>query len=197
MSTRHGSRRAIPDKDEAITASEVLAFGRNMLKECHLEGLVHGSISKEVRYLASRSHASLIGLQHALEAVKDLREALDSSEAEDSARPYTHLLPAGTNRVLQLEVINEEEINSSLLNYYSIGETQDRTKSVLLDLLVKLLSQPCFDELRTKKQLGYSVELSELCSKGAMALCINIESESAPAHLDEEVELFLEWAVRD
>ena len=63
----------------------------------------------------------------------------------------------------------------------------------ILELLVHLISEPAFDQLRTKEQLGYIVHTS---SKKIGPLCglqmIVQSSHKDPAYLDTRIELFLE-----
>ena len=62
----------------------------------------------------------------------------------------------------------------------------------MLSLLVHLIHEPAFDQLRTQEQLGYVVSTSTSIAVSSMALEIKIQSTRAPWYLEERVETFLE-----
>lgn len=52
--------------------------------------------------------------------------------------------------------------------------------------------EPCFDTLRTKEQLGYSVHSGTRRTHGVLGLCVVVVSGAhGPAHLDARIEAFL------
>ena len=56
----------------------------------------------------------------------------------------------------------------------------------------QLLYEPCFDTLRTKEQLGYSVHSGVRRTHGVLGLCVVVVSGvHGPAHLDARIEAFL------
>ena len=56
----------------------------------------------------------------------------------------------------------------------------------------QLMYEPCFDTLRTKEQLGYSVHSGTRRTHGVLGLCVVVVSGThGPAHLDERIEAFL------
>ena len=56
----------------------------------------------------------------------------------------------------------------------------------------QLLYEPCFDTLRTKEQLGYSVHSGTRRTHGLLGLCVVVVSGAhGPAHLDVRIEAFL------
>ena len=57
---------------------------------------------------------------------------------------------------------------------------------------LQLVYEPCFDTLRTKEQLGYSVHSGVRCTHGVLGLVVGVVSGvHGPAHLDARVEAFL------
>ena len=61
-----------------------------------------------------------------------------------------------------------------------------------LDLLCQIISEPCFNILRTQEQLGYIVFSGKRRGNGVQGLRIIIQSERHPEFLDGRVEAFLE-----
>ena len=66
---------------------------------------------------------------------------------------------------------------------------------VVTKVLEALLEEPCFDTLRTKEQLGYSVDCSYRLTSGVCGFLFSIKSASHSAeHLDARVESFVNCA---
>lgn len=62
---------------------------------------------------------------------------------------------------------------------------------MLLELLVQIISEPCFNILRTKEQLGYIVFSGIRRSNGVQGLRVIVQSERHPSYVDQRVEAFL------
>ena len=103
---------------------------------------------------------------------------------------------------------NPAEKNSAIMNLYAIGrevsqsDIQSATEcgkehtvikdEALLELLCQLLSEPSFDQLRTKEQLGYIVNTATTITGQTSFLRIIVQSNSQdPEYLDERIEKFL------
>lgn len=63
---------------------------------------------------------------------------------------------------------------------------------MLLELLVQIINEPCFNVLRTKEQLGYIVFSGLRRSNGAQGLRVIVQSVRHPNYVDQRVEAFLE-----
>jgi insulysin len=91
-------------------------------------------------------------------------------------------------------VPNLNEPNSALTYYVSYGPKTDRRLRVTAALLNQVLSEPAFDILRTKEQLGYIVGATTWTTSGdnEEGLRIVVQSERGPVYLEERVEAFLD-----
>ena len=100
----------------------------------------------------------------------------------------------GTNHVWTSPVHNPDEPNSALTYYVHYGSNADRHIRVVAALLNQILSEPAFDTLRTKEQLGYIVEASTWTAPGdnESGLRIVVQSERSPVYLEGRVEAFLD-----
>ena len=103
---------------------------------------------------------------------------------------------------------NPNEKNSAVMNLYSvcreISQSQEGgsgsaqggdgiQQEALLELLCQLLSEPSFDQLRTKEQLGYIVNTATTITGQTSFLRIIVQSNSRDAqYLDDRIELFLQ-----
>ena len=99
-----------------------------------------------------------------------------------------------SNIVLQAPTPNPEEVNSALTYYVHTGSVLDSRQRVVASLTAQILSEPAFNILRTREQLGYIVSCTEWQLPGASerGLRVAIQSERAPAYLEERVEAFFE-----
>jgi len=101
---------------------------------------------------------------------------------------------SGTNHVWSYPVPNPNEPNSALTYYVHFGSKIDRRLRVTAALLTQILSEPAFNILRTKEQLGYIVAASMWTAPGDndVGLRIVVQSERGPVYLEERVEAFLD-----
>ena len=99
-----------------------------------------------------------------------------------------------SNHVWSSLVPNANEPNSALTYYVHYGANIDRHTRVTAALLTQILSEPAFDILRTKEQLGYIVGASMWTTPGdnEAGLRIVVQSERGPVYLEERVEAFLD-----
>lgn len=100
----------------------------------------------------------------------------------------------GSNLVWSSAVPNPNEPNSSLTFYLHFGSTSSPQLRVLSALLIQITSEPAFNVLRTREQLGYIVSCTPWTSVGdsETGMRIVVQSERVPVYLEERVELFLD-----
>ena len=87
---------------------------------------------------------------------------------------------------------NPKEVNSSLAYYCYVGNIAQRELRALNGLLLHMMREPTFDELRTKQQLGYIVFVTRWHSRGTIGLRFLLQSEKEPMYLESRVDAFLE-----
>ena len=71
-------------------------------------------------------------------------------------------------------------------------EKTDRPLRAKVQMLDQILHEPCFDQLRTKEQLGYIVYCGYYTSFTTHGLYFTIQSEKTATYLDSRIENFLE-----
>ena len=64
--------------------------------------------------------------------------------------------------------------------------------NALMELFCHLVDEPCFDQLRTKEQLGYVVGSGAVRSRGAQGFRVIIQSARGLDYVNQRIELFLE-----
>src|SRR6266702_2791234 len=93
----------------------------------------------------------------------------------------------GCNYAWTTPVPNPNEPNSALSYYLHLGQLTDPQQRVVGSLLVQIMSEPAFDALRTKEQLGYIVSCSRwnLPGDSQFGLRILVQSERRSGFLEE------------
>ncbi|XP_074502935.1 insulin-degrading enzyme isoform X2 [Sebastes fasciatus] len=172
--TKDELREALDD----VTLPRLKAFIPQLLSRLHIEALLHGNITKE----------SALGMMQMV---------------EDTLIEHAHtkpLLPSQLIRYREVQVPdggwyvyqqrNEVHNNCGIEIYYQT-DMQSTNDNMLLELFCQIISEPCFNTLRTKEQLGYIVFSGPRRANGVQGLRFIIQSEKAPHYLESRVEAFL------
>uniref|UniRef100_A0A8D3EAQ7 Insulin-degrading enzyme n=1 Tax=Scophthalmus maximus TaxID=52904 RepID=A0A8D3EAQ7_SCOMX len=172
--TKDELREALDD----VTLLRLKAFLPQLLSRLHIETLLHGNITKE----------SALGMMQMV---------------EDTLIEHAHtkpLLPSQLIRYREVQVPdggwyvyqqrNEVHNNCGIEIYYQT-DMQTTHDNMLLELFCQIISEPCFNTLRTKEQLGYIVFSGPRRANGVQGLRFIIQSEKAPHYLESRVEAFL------
>ncbi|KAF8637420.1 hypothetical protein AX17_002915 [Amanita inopinata Kibby_2008] len=163
----------------SITTEEIQAHMKNLLSQVHLRILVTGNIFKDdaIR-IAEMAESGLVA------------SALPANALNERAL----ILPQGSNHIWSSKLFNPNQVNSSLTYYVHFGSMVNQRLRVTSALLVQILSEPAFNVLRTKEQLGYVVLCNTwtLPGHGEKGLRIVIQSGKQPGYLEHRVEAFLD-----
>uniref|UniRef100_A0A3P9HS55 Insulin-degrading enzyme n=1 Tax=Oryzias latipes TaxID=8090 RepID=A0A3P9HS55_ORYLA len=161
-----------------VSLPRLKAFIPQLLSRLHIETLIHGNITKE-------SALSMMQM------------------VEDTLTEHAHtkpLLPSQLIRYREVQVPdggwfvyqqrNEVHNNCGIEIYYQT-DMQSTHDNMMLELFCQIISEPCFNTLRTKEQLGYIVFSGPRRANGVQGLRFIIQSEKAPHYLESRVEAFL------
>ncbi|XP_030626254.1 insulin-degrading enzyme isoform X2 [Chanos chanos] len=161
-----------------VTLPRLKAFIPQLLSRLHIEALLHGNITKQ-------SALSMMQM------------------VEDTLIEHAHtkpLLPSQLIRYREVQVPdggwyvyqqrNEVHNNCGIEIYYQTN-MQTTHDNMLVELFCQIISEPCFNTLRTKEQLGYIVFSGPRRANGVQGLRFIIQSEKAPHYLESRVEAFL------
>ncbi|KAG1761690.1 Metalloenzyme, LuxS/M16 peptidase-like protein [Suillus occidentalis] len=162
-----------------VTQDELQRHINDFLARLSIEILVTGNMHKD----------EAIGLS---EMAENVLNASPISADETAQRAL--ILPEGSNFIWKSHIPNPNDSNSSLTYYLQFGSSTDARLRTTTLLLIHIMSEPAFDILRTKEQLGYIVFCSELQLSGAslLGLRLVVQSERNPAYLEQRVETFLD-----
>ncbi|CAG2172600.1 unnamed protein product, partial [Oppiella nova] len=163
-----------------ITVDDVSALVSQLLSRFHIEALIHGNIDSS-------------------EAI----DVCDVFETRFKSALNTKPIPLSQhfrNRVVQLpdgsdnyfEAKNGIHKTNAIQLYFQIG-VSDTIINATIGLLQQILSEPFFDSLRTKLQLGYVVWASYRMTHSVRGMTFTIESDYKPNELNERIEAFIQW----
>jgi len=178
LSQRTWQKGELLDALPQLTLGALQEFIPRLFSRVHVEALVHGNVTKSA----------------AVEMVREVEMALSEGVHAKPLTPQELLkdreiqLERGTHNFIQSTT--EVHKSSCLEIYYQTGPQSTRDNAVL-DLLAQIVQEPCFDELRTKQQLGYIVFSGVRRGCGVQGLRIIVQSDRHPAVLDQRVEEFL------
>jgi secreted Zn-dependent insulinase-like peptidase len=69
---------------------------------------------------------------------------------------------------------------------------QTLENNALLELFCHLVEERCFDQLRTKEQLGYIASSSARRSRGVQGFSVTVQSSRELDHVNQRIELFID-----
>ncbi|CAL1679205.1 unnamed protein product [Lasius platythorax] len=130
----------------------------------------------------------------ALENARRCIEILNCKSLHSSMMPQIRVMqiPRGTH-YCKLRNMNKTDVNSVVSNYYQVGVATIELE-VFLDLLMMIMEEPLFNQLRTKEQLGYYVCCVNPIVHGILGYFIAVQTQAdkyTTEHVDERIEEFL------
>ncbi|CAG9789778.1 unnamed protein product [Diatraea saccharalis] len=174
------TRCQLMDAAETMTPEMLDEYASRMIRRVHIEGLMYGNITRErAMRIADTIENKLPKNATPLLA----QQLLLHREVE---------LEKGTEYLRETE--NSVHKSSCASLYYACGVRTSR-QNVALELLAQALSEPCFNILRTKEQLGYIVFSGVRRANGAQGLRVIVQSDRHPAHVERRIEAFLHGAL--
>lgn len=161
-----------------VTPEEVQSHIKKFLSQVNIRILVTGNMFKEEAIKIAEVAEQGLGLS-----------GLPPSQLNERGL----LLPEGCNYTWTSIIPNPNQSNSALTYFCHYGSVSDQRLRVVAALLNQILSEPTFNTLRTKEQLGYIVSCSgwSLSGGGDIGVRIVVQSEKTPGHLEDRVEAHL------
>ncbi|KAI8458009.1 Metalloenzyme, LuxS/M16 peptidase-like protein [Phakopsora pachyrhizi] len=162
-----------------ITPADIEKFIPQILNRGFIESLVHGNLTE----------------QEAKEIVQ-LPEKIFSFDSvpQDELKPQLPLcIPEGSNYVYERILDNSSNVNSAVEYFIDAGDLANHEIRTRLLLMTHLMQESCFNQLRTKEQLGYIIQSFAKQTPGQCGLEIKIQSERDPRYVEGRIENFLVW----
>lgn len=178
MSELLWTQEELLDALDEVTYEKVTAFLPQLLSKLYIEGLVYGNVTKQ------KALDMVTGVENILKEHAGTKELLPSQKR----RLRELQLPNGCYYLY--EKSNKVHKSSSIEIYYQCG-LQATQSNMLLELFVQIISEPCFNILRTKEQLGYIVFSGIRRSSGVQGLRVIVQSDRTPDYVEGRIEAFL------
>ncbi|XP_032680712.1 nardilysin-like isoform X2 [Odontomachus brunneus] len=161
-----------------IGFDELLEFVKFYLSRLYVQCLVQGNMMRE----------------DVVEKVRQCIGILQCEPLQANTRPMAKItqLPLGIY-CCKVRNLNPTDVNSVVLNYYQLGVDSDQMRA-MIHLMLLMLEEPMFNQLRTKEQLGYEVRCDHKNSYGVLGVCITVFTQAdkyTTEHVDERIEEFM------
>ncbi|XP_052226154.1 insulin-degrading enzyme-like isoform X2 [Dreissena polymorpha] len=179
MSELLWTQEELLDTLEEVSLEKLKAFLPQLFSKMYIEGLVYGNVTKQ----------GSVEMCEMLENI--LRERLHTKELLPSQRRRLRELQLPDGCYYLYQRMNNVHKSSSIEIYYQVGQ-QQTTINMLLELFVQIISEPCFNILRTKEQLGYIVFSGIRRQSGVQGLRVIVQSDRTPQYVESRIEAFLE-----
>ncbi|GAA5812303.1 hypothetical protein MFLAVUS_005754 [Mucor flavus] len=165
-----------------ISMEDVQTFIPIAISTLYVEGLAHGSMEKE----------------QVLDTFKSVQDVLQPRALQPSQfiSDRCFILPEGKKFVYQLPVRDLDDVNSAINYNTQICDVKNISLRNRLCLVAAIAQEPCFNQLRTREQLGYLVFSGVRRQLSQLAFRLIIQSEKNPTYLENRVLEFLE-SLRD
>lgn len=160
-----------------ITAADIQEFYPHLLRQMHVETLVHGNLYKE----------------DALKLSDLIEGTLRPRALPQTQWPISRSLvfPPGSNYVYHKTLKDPANVNHCIEYLLYVGDKYIRPLRAKTLLLDQITHEPAFDQLRTKEQLGYVVFSGARSTLTTIGYRFIIQSEKTPKYLEERIDSFL------
>ncbi|KAJ8100603.1 Metalloenzyme, LuxS/M16 peptidase-like protein [Lipomyces tetrasporus] len=171
------SEETLPELD-ALTPQAVQEFVPRMLSQFDTEVLVLGNALKE----------------DALNIAKLVDETLKhkSLPASLGIRQRSLILPEASSFAYKRQLLDEKNINSCIEYFCQVGDLTNKRQRATLGLLGQIASEPAFNQLRTKEQLGYVVFSGVRNTKTLDGLRVLVQSERTTEYVETRIDAFFD-----
>ncbi|KAK9476376.1 Metalloenzyme, LuxS/M16 peptidase-like protein [Lipomyces japonicus] len=159
---------------ESTNWEDVQNFIPELLNQFDSEVLVHGNLVKDDALIISKLVDET--LKH-----KSLPKSL-------KILPRSLILPEAGQYSFKRENKDSKNLNSCIEYYTQIGEISNERQRVVLSLLAQIGSEPAFNQLRTKEQLGYVVFSGVRQTRTQTGYRVLIQSEKTSEYLESRVD---------
>lgn len=183
ISERSWAPFEILDELPAVTADDMRSYFPELLRQMHIEILVHGNLYRE----------------DALDITTLVESILQPRRLPQSQWPSRRaiVLPSGSNYFYERVLKDPGNVNHCLEYILSVGSISDRSQRAKLLLFAQIATEPCFNTLRTQEQLGYIVKSDADVYVTVGTWRIILQSERDCKFLEERCDVFLVNFERD
>ncbi|KAI9841127.1 MAG: Insulinase (Peptidase M16) [Sclerophora amabilis] len=159
------------------TLEDVRDFYPQILRQMHIEMLVHGNLYKEDALQLTQLVESILKPRPLPQSQWNIRRSL--------------ILPSGSNYIYPRTLKDPANVNHCIEYFLYVGDNADRALRAKLLLFAQTTDEASFNQLRTKEQLGYVVSTGPRLTSTTMGYRALIQSEKPTEHLETRIDAFL------
>lgn len=160
-----------------LTAEDIQSYFPQLIRQMHIETLVHGNMYKEDALRLTNLVESTLKPRPLPQVQWPVRRSL--------------IFPPGASYVYNKTLKDPKNVNHCIEYLLYVGERSDRVLRSKVLLLDQMTHEPAFDQLRTKEQLGYVVFSGSRSTATTIGYRFIIQSERTPEYLDSRIDAFL------
>ncbi|CAB4312356.1 unnamed protein product [Prunus armeniaca] len=159
---------------DELSISDLNSFIPELWSQVFIEGLCHGNMLEE----------EAISLSN----IFKMNFSIQPLPTELWHRERVLCLPPGANLVRDASVKNKLETNSVTELHFQIEQDVLTRMNGVIDLLIAIIWEPLFNQLRTKEQLGYIVECGPRITYRVFGFIFYVQSsEYSPEGIDDDL----------
>ena len=170
---------------KTVEISDVTLFTAQVLSECHIEALIMGNLTLEEALSICKSAKSCIG--------DGCRMVASERKKERCIK-----IPSGPSLQFSEKTKNADEDNCGVEIYFQCCSGGDPKDRAAVDLLEQIISEPAYNQLRTREQLGYTVYSGMRLTHGILGFCFGVVSSKMSSEgVEARVDAFLDHFASD
>jgi insulysin len=140
---------------QRITKESVRLAATRSLRRSSITTYAHGDLAPDALISLQDKVHGFLGREEPMEVLRELQDKNGYGVTTPVTRP--RVLSEEHTRIT-LAGANDKDENNALVCHFQAAQRSPKTTALLL-VIQKLLGEPLFNQLRTKKQLGYIVSL--------------------------------------
>lgn len=165
---------AVDNISIALFTQTVLDIMESLAAECLFHGNIDRSVAEQVR-----------------NSITDLLQKAQNQGLPRKNYPRHSVLRIPPTSTILVQAKDPKEPNTAVEMYIQVGKDNIKER-VLIDLLVEVIDEPFFDQIRTKDQFGYEVECGSRWTYGITGIAFRIiSSRKSAQEATERIEQFL------
>uniref|UniRef100_A0A0K0EQW9 Insulin-degrading enzyme n=1 Tax=Strongyloides stercoralis TaxID=6248 RepID=A0A0K0EQW9_STRER len=179
LNTSNWSKKQLLSVAEDVTFNDVIEFIPQFWKSYCLEFFYHGNITEKESLDICESISKTIAIKYPKSRPLFANEIVTTKEyklPENNEVVYRHFQDTHDNNGMHI--------------VFQCGKL-DILSSAKSSVIAQMLEEPCYNELRTQKQLGYVVHLGKRTANGSYGMQIIIQGNKDFDVMKESVEEFL------
>ena len=146
-----------------IDVSSFIMCISSALQNMSVEALFHGNCDQSDAKLASKM---------IIDALKN-NGVLELSKDQYPIEYIAQLPPRQEIETIYSLSKDKADSNTSVEMYFQVGPDSAKER-VLTDLLAHIMDEPLYNQVRTKEQFGYLVEVGSKWTNGVMGMCLKV-----------------------